>query len=229
MNRILERLKELVRDNFYTRAFKKNLHYNLYPETILKETPKEFFRGVFRAFLLFLGTYVVFNLLVSLTNAAYLVEYGNRMRELYDQGKVSFTLYLMNSFPNSIFMLAVLFLIFQFYFASLSYFALWVLGEGERSFRRILGIAFSTSLYVLLAFYPILVLFNIVPNSFKKDPFSMVLFLSLNGIFFFGSIIVQSVFYVRMCRKVFGQNLGRALITWFLPFFLFATFIISSL
>ncbi|PJZ48499.1 hypothetical protein [Leptospira saintgironsiae] len=229
MNHLLERLKELVQDNFYTRGFKKNLHYNLYPEDILKETPKEFFKGVFRVFLLFLGTYVVFNLLVSLTNAAYLLEYGDRMKELYDQGKVSFTLYLMNSFPNSIFMLAVLFLIFQFYFASFSYLALWVLGEEGRSYRRILGIAFSTSLYVLLAFYPILILFNVTPNSFKKDPFSMVLFLSLNGIFFFGAIILESVFYVRMCRRVFGQNLGRALITWFLPFFSFATFIISNL
>ncbi|TGK05459.1 hypothetical protein EHQ53_17660 [Leptospira langatensis] len=229
MSERLEKLKALLKDNIYTRAFWKNLNYNLHPEEVLKETPKEFLRGTIKIFLLFLGTYVVFNVLVSLTNAAYLVEYGDQMKAFYDQGRISLSMYLMNSFPNSIILLAVSFLVFQYYVAGLSYVSLWILGEKDRSFRRALGIAFSTGLYVLLSFFPILVIFNVVPNSFQKDPFKMILFLSFNGIFFFGSIVVQSIFYVKMYRAVFGQNLGRALLTWLFPFFAFVTFIVSNL
>lgn len=224
-----ESIRAFLTNNIYTRYLFRNWAFGTEPRSVRELSPSEFLKQAVQIFCLFLGTYILFNLFVSLFNLPYLEEYSRQMREFYLQKKIAWSLYLMNSFPYSIFFLSGSLVLFQVYAAGSSYLALWVLGEKERSFARILGIAFSSGLYVLLAFFPVLLLFNIAPASIRTDVFQMVTFLSLNGILFFSGVILQCFFYVRMCRIVFDQNYGRAILTWLFPFFLFLLVIITNI
>ncbi|EPG74368.1 hypothetical protein LEP1GSC058_2848 [Leptospira fainei serovar Hurstbridge str. BUT 6] len=229
MNLSTETIKKHLLDNLFTRGFFRNLEYNLHPESVLKADSRAFLKDTFRTFGLFLLTYIAFNLFVSLFNLEYLNVYGNRMKEFYQEGRIALSMYVMNAFPYNILFMAFFILLFQLYVATISYVALWVLGEAERSYERMLGIAFSTGLYVLLSFFPILILFSIAPESIQKDTFKMVLFLSLNGIFFLTAVILQCVFYLRMTRIVFHQNYGRAILTWLGPFLFFVLVVVTNL
>ncbi|TGK17839.1 hypothetical protein EHO61_10200 [Leptospira fluminis] len=226
---VLEKLKLRLKDNLFTRAFLENLEFNLRPKETLSLRPKDFLIATARIYLLFLGAYVLSNVFVSLFNLGYLNEFGDRMREYYEQGRIGWAMYAMNSFPFNIFLMAAFSILFQLYSATTSYAALWILGEPDRSFARMLGIAFSTGTYFLLAFFPILISYNLVPQSVQKDTFKMSFFLGLNAAFLILAITAQCIFYVRMCRSIFQQNFGRAILTWLGPFLFFVIVLTTNL
>ncbi|TGK01117.1 hypothetical protein EHO59_12905 [Leptospira semungkisensis] len=223
-----DRIIALLKDNIYTRAFFRNLNYQLHPEEIAKMSPQAFLKDSVRIFLLFLVTYVVCNFLLSFIHLDFLNRYAARMLELYTQKRISWSLYLMNTFPYSILFLAGFSVIFQVYVAIVSFASLWVLGESDRSFARMLGIAFSTGVYVLLSFFPILVLYSIAPRSIQHDVFQMTFYLGLNAAFFIIGSAAQSVFYIRMSRTLFSQTTGRAILTWLGPFLFFVIVFFAS-
>ncbi|TGK43530.1 hypothetical protein [Leptospira andrefontaineae] len=147
------------------------------------------------------------------------------MRKNMEEGRISRLMYMLNAFPYNIFLILGSLVVFEICAGAISYFALYIFGEKERSFKRILGIVFSSNLYVLLSFFPILILLNIIPPSLKRDMFTMVAFLGFVFMFFVVGLILQATFFIRMSKQIFQQNYGRAFLTWAFPLILFFSII----
>ncbi|EMN89507.1 hypothetical protein [Leptospira weilii] len=222
------KLNRLLRNNWFTISFQKNLNYNLNPEEIVKESPFQFLKQTLKITSIFLIFYIVVNLIFSLLNLDYLLKYGDVMENFYKQGKISWSLYLMNVFPYSVFFLAFFFMILQIISAFISYGAMWILGEPTRSFLRLLGIYHSSCLYILFALLPILVLFQFVPKNIQENFYGMVFFIGLNAALLLIGFFAQSYFFIKMCKRTFDQNLGRAILTLLSPFLLLSILVISS-
>ncbi|WP_246835079.1 hypothetical protein [Leptospira kmetyi] len=150
------------------------------------------------------------------------------MKKFYQEGKISWPLYVMNVFPYSILFLAVFFLMLQLISTSISYGAMWILGEPTRSFPKLLGIYFSSSLYILLSLFPVLVLFQLISKSTQEDFYKMIFFIGLNAAVLLIGIVLQSFFFIKMCKNAFNQNVGRAILTWLSPLLLLSLLVISS-
>lgn len=219
---------KLLQNNWFAISFKKNLDYNLHPEKISEETSAKFLLETLKIIAIFLTLYTAMNLLFSLLNLDYLTQYGGVMKKFYQEGKISWPLYVMNVFPYSILFLAVFFLMLQLISTSISYGAMWILGEPTRSFPKLLGIYFSSSLYILLSLFPVLVLFQLISKSTQEDFYKMIFFIGLNAAVLLIGIVLQSFFFIKMCKNAFNQNVGRAILTWLSPLLLLSLLVISS-
>ncbi|EQA43435.1 Yip1 domain protein [Leptospira broomii serovar Hurstbridge str. 5399] len=213
----------------YSEAFQENWRYSIRPETILEISPATFLLHTLRIQGLYFGTYVVFNMLVSFANWKKVQSFSSVMRTYYNEGKISFSMFLFNVFPWNLFTLVFSFLLAMLIAGSLSHLFLWLLGEERKSYFRILGITAFSNFYILLSFFPILLLFNIAPGSFRQDTFKLVFFLSLNGIFLLAGFLLQAILFVRGLKSCFGLNTGKAVLTWSFPLVLFAFLITISL
>lgn len=160
----------------YSEAFQENWRYSIRPETILEISPATFLLHTLRIQGLYFGTYVVFNMLVSFANWKKVQSFSSVMRTYYNEGKISFSMFLFNVFPWNLFTLVFSFLLAMLIAGSLSHLFLWLLGEERKSYFRILGITAFSNFYILLSFFPILLLFNIAPGSFRQDTFKLVFF-----------------------------------------------------
>ncbi|RHX78459.1 hypothetical protein DLM77_15215 [Leptospira yasudae] len=219
---------KLLQNNWFTISFKKNLGYNLHPETISEKTANQFLLDTSKIITIFLTFYIAVNLLFSLFNLDHLIQYGEVMKKFYNEGKISWSLYIMNVFPYSVLFLACFFLTLQLVNTSISYGAMWILGEPTRSFPKLLGIYLSSSLYILLSLFPVLVLFQLISKSAQDDFYKMIFFIALNAAILLIGIVLQSFFFIKMCKNAFDQNVGRAILTWLSPLLLIILFVISS-
>lgn len=176
-----------------------------------------------------MGTYLIYALLVSLLNWERLQHLRQSLTPFFKRGLLGWSFYYSSVYPYNIFYMLTLILLFQIYFAATSYIALWFLGEEKRSFYRILGITFTSSLFFVLALFPISLLYSVMPNSVQGDIFKTIYFLSLVGAFGLAGFFTQAFLFIRMCKKVFAQNFGRAFLTWFFPLFIFSSFLYNVL
>lgn len=222
-------LNKIFQNNWLKTSFKENLDINLNPENITKESPWQFLKRTLRITAVYLISYVIVNLIFSLLNLDFLIKYGDVMRNFYSQGKISWSLYLMNVFPFSVFFLAFFFLFLQVISAVIGYGAMWILGEPTRSFLRLLGIYLSSSLYILISLFPILVLFQLLSKNTQDDFYKMIFFIGLNAALLLIGFVSQSFFFLKMCKSTFNQNWGRAILTWLSPLLLLTIVVLSSL
>ncbi|EMK05603.1 hypothetical protein LEP1GSC176_2207 [Leptospira kirschneri str. MMD1493] len=223
---IIEKIKQYIADNVFKREIVKNVQIHLAPDSISTFSDATFFKLTLKTHIIFSILYVITNFLLSLFNLSYIVEYTEIMRGYLVEGKISLLMYLLNAFPYNIIFFAFILIVFELYFSAISYLTVKVFGEKGVSFLKCISLAISSNIYILLSLFPVLLLFTIMPNSAKRDIFYMILFIGFVSIFVIAGIILQMISFIRMSKKIFNQNTGRAFLTWFSPIFVVFLFLV---
>ncbi|MCG6167171.1 hypothetical protein LFX25_05185 [Leptospira sp. FAT2] len=217
--KLLDKFKEFLADNIFKREIRKTVEFHLFPNRINEIDGSAFFRSTIKTHISFIALYIVVNLILSMFNLSYLVEYSQIMRGYLVEGKISVFLYLLNAFPYNIFFFAFFLIVFELYFSIGTFLTVRVFGEKNVNFRKCVSLVVSSNVYILLSLFPILFFFTIMPSSAKRDIYYMILFLGFVSLFLIAGIFLQTISFIRMSKTVFEQNIGRSFLTWFLPLF----------
>ena len=182
---------------------------------VLQESPiwdETTYKRSYYKFLIFLGIYLIFNILSSFLsydtgNKAFNIENSNKEIQKY--------LIYISLFPyNSIFSMILIYLIGMILVCSKKI-SLWFIAEEKRDFERIISIEFLSFIHILNLMTGINIFILFYPTPEVGSTYLVYIALLIGMSSYFTILYIKKNIYYSM--KYLNQNIGRSLVTFFFP------------